>query len=258
MSFIGKNIKKIRAVKKMSQTDFANIFDMSRTAIGAYEDGRAEPKIETIIQIAQYFQLSIDTLLTKELTVNELFKFNLITEELAEEANKANENRDELSYQTPFVGLNSSLDYVVNYHNQDFINQLPVISFPFISHKKSRAFQLEGSEMEYENTGLHHKDILLCIPVKEMKDLVNDQLYVVVHEKGLIIRRYVGRQKSYLHLKADNPSYDVLLIKEKQVLEIWEATAVFSDQLKVPSRLEQRVAELEEALVRIQGQLNGN
>ncbi len=75
MSHFGKNIKKIRIVKKMSQTEFADLFNLKRTALGSYEEGRAEAKIDTVIKIADYFNLSLDQLLRKELTINEIFHF---------------------------------------------------------------------------------------------------------------------------------------------------------------------------------------
>ncbi len=75
MSFFGKNIKKIRVAKKMTQTEFADLFDLKRTAVGSYEEGRAEAKIDTIIKIADYFKLSLDQLLRKELTINDIFHF---------------------------------------------------------------------------------------------------------------------------------------------------------------------------------------
>ncbi len=72
MSIIGKNIRKIRTVKKLSQAAFAEIFNLARPSVGAYEEERSEPKLETVIQIANYFGISIDSLLTKELTINDL------------------------------------------------------------------------------------------------------------------------------------------------------------------------------------------
>ncbi len=59
----------------MSQTEFADLFDLKRTALGSYEEGRAEAKIDTVIKIADYFQLTLDQLLRKELTINEIFHF---------------------------------------------------------------------------------------------------------------------------------------------------------------------------------------
>ena len=59
----------------MTQTEFAELFDLKRTALGAYEEGRAEAKIDTVIKIADYFKLTLDQLLRKELTINEIFHF---------------------------------------------------------------------------------------------------------------------------------------------------------------------------------------
>jgi len=75
MSFFGKNIRKIRISKKMTQTEFAELFELKRTALGSYEEGRAEAKLDTVIKIADYFKLSLDQLLRKELTINEIFHF---------------------------------------------------------------------------------------------------------------------------------------------------------------------------------------
>lgn len=77
MSYVGKNIKKIRSVKNLNQTQFAELFDLKRASIGAYEEGRAEPKIATLIEIAKKFGISVDELLNKELSVNDLFHFDI-------------------------------------------------------------------------------------------------------------------------------------------------------------------------------------
>jgi transcriptional regulator with XRE-family HTH domain len=77
MSKIGKNIRKIRATKGLSQTAFANLFNITRASIGAYEEGRAEPKTDIMLQIAKYFSIPVESLLSEELTVNKLTNFNL-------------------------------------------------------------------------------------------------------------------------------------------------------------------------------------
>ena len=76
MSCFGKNIRKLRIAKKMTQTEFAELFNLKRTAVGSYEEGRAEAKVDTVIKIADHFKLSLDQLLRKELTINEIFHFN--------------------------------------------------------------------------------------------------------------------------------------------------------------------------------------
>ncbi len=80
MSFFSKNIKKIRSLRKLNQTQFAELFGVKRSSIGAYEEGRAEPKLEMIIKIANHFSISVDKLINSELTVNELSHFNIFDE----------------------------------------------------------------------------------------------------------------------------------------------------------------------------------
>ena len=62
--------------------DFSKFFNLARASVGAYEEGRSEPKIETLIAIANYFSMSIDALLTRKLTIAEIYKFNRLNEKL--------------------------------------------------------------------------------------------------------------------------------------------------------------------------------
>ncbi|MBX2846460.1 MAG: helix-turn-helix domain-containing protein [Saprospiraceae bacterium] len=77
MSFIGQNIKKIRTVKKLSQQQMSDILGVSRASVGSYEEGRAEPKIDTIIRIANHFSITIDALLTREISVNDIVNLKM-------------------------------------------------------------------------------------------------------------------------------------------------------------------------------------
>ena len=71
----------------MNQSDFAALFDINRPSIGSYEEGRSEPKLATLQKIASHFKLSVDELISKELTVNQIARFDL------DELNRENENR---------------------------------------------------------------------------------------------------------------------------------------------------------------------
>lgn len=76
MSKIGYNIKKLRNVKNLSQQAFADMFGLTRGNISSYEEMRAEPKIEIIMKIANYFSIPLEQLLAKQLSVNEILHFN--------------------------------------------------------------------------------------------------------------------------------------------------------------------------------------
>lgn len=103
MSFFGVNIKKIRQVKGLSQKAFADLFDLNRGVISAYEEGRAEPKIETVLKVAHYFSLDLDDFLTKTLLVNNLAsssnidKLMFVNENEQEHSSEKHETKKELS-----------------------------------------------------------------------------------------------------------------------------------------------------------------
>lgn len=77
MSVFGKNIRKIRSVRGLTQAQLAEMIDVSRGQISSYEEGRAEPKIETILKTAEVFHINTDLLLLGNLTVNQLAGFTL-------------------------------------------------------------------------------------------------------------------------------------------------------------------------------------
>lgn len=62
MSKFQENIKIVRKQRKQTQKQFATLFDISERAYQYYEAGTREPNIETLIEIADKLELSIDYL----------------------------------------------------------------------------------------------------------------------------------------------------------------------------------------------------
>ena len=71
---IAMNIKKLRGEKNLTQSQLADKLGLNRSVIGAYEEGRAEPRMSTLITIASYFNVSLD-----ELVLNDLAKAKGVT-----------------------------------------------------------------------------------------------------------------------------------------------------------------------------------
>ena len=74
-TILAKNIRKLRLFKNLNQAEFAALFDLKRPSVGAYEEGRAEPKFDTLIKISNHFGITIDEIVKGELTVNQIAKF---------------------------------------------------------------------------------------------------------------------------------------------------------------------------------------
>src|SRR5690606_14706776 len=151
--------------------------------------GRAEPKLDTIIKMAHHFGLSIDVLLTKELTVNELYKFDIFKagETRQKESKRPTIDKEESREDTPLVRKEEYVEYIVNYRNKDYINNLPSVRLPITQPKKSRAFEVADNAMEFNEKGLLAGDILSCSPadLEKPKKLTVDKVFVVVTEKDI-------------------------------------------------------------------------
>lgn len=75
---LGKKIVKIRKDNKMSQEDFAEILNVTRQTVSNWENSKNYPDIETLIQISDKFNISLDILLKgdKEMIKNIDMKVN--------------------------------------------------------------------------------------------------------------------------------------------------------------------------------------
>lgn len=59
-------LKELMSQNKVTQNEMAKILNVSRSAIYKYQQDKAEPNIETLIKIADYFCVSLDFLLERQ------------------------------------------------------------------------------------------------------------------------------------------------------------------------------------------------
>lgn len=251
MSFFGKNIRKIRTVKTLSQQSFAELFDLKRGTLGAYEEGRSEPKIDTIIKIANYFSIPIDDLLTKELTVNSLLKFkaNLTTD------------HDIITKQAfasiPCITSKNAKEYLLYNNKEAFVNDMQVLQLPINPEKDFRAFTVDNLEMSSNDKGLFPKDIVIgeMIPKEVYKKLNNGHLVLAVFEDQLVLRRcYLSG--NIITLRADHKNIDDLEFPIKEVKELWRIRYVFYHRVpELADGLEEKMAMLQAQFLQIKGEL---
>ena len=138
MTHIGKNIKKIRNVKGLSQQSFADMLDLTRGNISSYEESRAVPKIEVMMKIANYFSIPLADLIEKDLSVNELLHYNprfvVETEKLKSSRRLA---------KIPYVSSLYINDYIQFRNDAAFIHRLPFLTVPCSSISELIAIELQ-------------------------------------------------------------------------------------------------------------------
>lgn len=220
MSIFGNNIKKIRKTKNMSQLAFAELFDLKRPTLGAYEEGRSLPKLETVIKIAHHFGISIDKLLTEEVTVNQLSKFD----DLLLMGESTPQKKDKILY----LPSDKILSYCQTPDKKSFKAGLSKIEFPFITISNGMAFQL-------------HEDLG---PYKS-----GDILIAMYTGKPKFEHLTIGVTTENLHILTEQPK-DLKMYKEYWVLES-VFTPIVSEVSKELS-LEDRIVRLEQEMRRLQ------
>ncbi len=63
MNWFKVNIRYLRGTIKLSQLDFSKEIDVKRTSVASWEQGIAYPNMDKIIQIREYFDVTLDDLL---------------------------------------------------------------------------------------------------------------------------------------------------------------------------------------------------
>ena len=69
MSYAGKNLRYLRKLRGWTQEECANKLKVKRSLIGAYEEERAEPKLEVQKILCDIFKISFEDLLLKDMTI---------------------------------------------------------------------------------------------------------------------------------------------------------------------------------------------
>lgn len=63
---ISENIKRLRKEKGMTQTELAEKLHVTHQAISNWENGKTQPDVDTLTQIAQVFEVSVENLIYGE------------------------------------------------------------------------------------------------------------------------------------------------------------------------------------------------
>lgn len=67
VSFLSENIVFYRRKINLTQEQCAQLIGIKRSLLGAYEEGRAEPSIRTLIRMSKVFGKTIDQLIRKRI-----------------------------------------------------------------------------------------------------------------------------------------------------------------------------------------------
>ncbi|HNI43289.1 MAG: helix-turn-helix domain-containing protein [Chitinophagales bacterium] len=228
------NIKLIRKIKDLPQDKFADELSIKRSALGSYEEGRAEPNKEVLVTISEKYNISIDRLMKENLTQTvDTFLFSgekNIPYQLTGNVDIKGKNMRVLSITTDnrgkenieLVPQRAAASYLRGYSDQEYIKELPKFQLPFLpSNKTYRAFEIMGDSM----LPLKEGSIVVAEYVEDWEDVKSGQTYIVVSEQdGIVYKRAENLlNEGKLRLHSDNPNYPPFLVNVGDIKEIWKA-----------------------------------
>ena len=90
---IGARIASLRHSRGMSQAELAQKLQVSPSAVGMYEQGRREPSAQTLLAIARVFDVSVDYIISGEVSAPERQSLEQMLRERVLSADRRLENR---------------------------------------------------------------------------------------------------------------------------------------------------------------------
>ena len=219
MSYAGKNLRYLRKLRGWTQEEFANKLKIKRSLIGAYEEERAEPRLDVLENLCSIFKLSLDELLLKDISA-------------AKSGGNYLEKRRQMKMAAEaqviqFVPVKAAAGYLAGYADPEFIDELNTFTLPMLAPGNYRAFEIVGDSMLPTPSG----SVIVGERVEDVENLKANNTYIVISKsEGIVYKRVMknNRLKNKITLVSDNPQYSPYNVSTDEVIELWKAQMVIT------------------------------
>jgi transcriptional regulator with XRE-family HTH domain len=223
-------MKWLRKSRNITQTELAEAISLNRPIIGSYEEGRAEPKIDVLRTMADFFQVSVDDLIGVQLEQGDA-----VTKSSGRDLRVLTIAVDQESgmERVPLVPVKAAAGYLNGFADPEYIESLPTFDLPFTELKRDRSyrlFQIKGDSMEPIPSGAY----IIGSYVEDWSTVKNGECYVfVTSTEGIVYKRAQNevRKRMMFTLISDNKAYDPYEVHVHDIQEIWQAHGFVSFDL---------------------------
>lgn len=222
----------MRKNEELTQEDLAHKLGIKRSHVGSYEEGRAVPKLLIIQQLSLLFKVSIDKLISNDLSKEKLIPGQSDLKILTTVVDNNNEERISI------VPAKASAGYLNGLADPEYVAELPHFALPVneLSGGRSyRVFQIKGDSMLPVPSGSY----IFCDYVESLNGIRDGKPYVVITaDEGIVYKRIYNNigEDGTLLLKSDNEEYEPYSIPVQTVLEVWQAIGFLSFELPEPEQ----------------------
>ena len=196
MNYLANNIKHLRTLKGFTQEQFSTILNVSRSRISSYEENRAIPPIDFLVELSDYFNIPIDAIIKNDLSS---------------------------ATDTGFIEIGNKrilFPISVSSENEDLIDLVPV---------EASAGYLRGYSMLPVKSGSY----IVARFVEDIRNLKSGRTYIVLTlNDGLVYKRVYDKTEEHnmLQLVSDNKKYDPYYVHIDEIIELWEFTCSINTQ----------------------------
>jgi transcriptional regulator with XRE-family HTH domain len=249
---LNENIRVLRKKLSLTQDQFAQKLGIKRSLIGAYEEGRAEPKLELLQKMAEVFGISVDDLIGKEFTGDSVLsdkKFVRGKDVVVVTINSNERDNIEL------VPAKAAAGYLNGFADVEYVKELPHFSLPMLKQGTYRAFEISGDSMLPILPGT----IVIGEYVEDLQNIKSGKTYVLVTQReGIVYKRVFNylSENGTLFLVSDNRHYAPFQLSGDEVMEAWVAKAYISVQFPdVADKNEVSVEQLASVVLDLQKEI---
>lgn len=218
MSLAGKNLKYLRKLRGWTQEEFANKLKIKRSLLGAYEEGRADPRIEVLEIVSNIFKSSLDELLLKDIANAKAGTYMDKRRQMKLAANTS---------EIEFVPVKAAAGYLNGYADPEFIDELNTFTLPMLSGGNYRAFEIVGDSMLPTQSG----SVIVGEKIDALEEVKTSNTYIVVSKnEGIVYKRVLknNRNKNKVTLVSDNPQYEPYQVNSDDIVELWQAQMIIA------------------------------
>ncbi|SNR58983.1 MULTISPECIES: helix-turn-helix domain-containing protein [Hymenobacter] len=255
---INTNLKFWRRELALTQAQMAEKLGIKRSLVGAYEEGRAEPKLATLVNMARLFGITLDSLVTTDFSKKKNAKAALqlqaqtVTSTDVVTTRPGNNNLrilaltvdKEQNENIELVPQKAAAGYLNGYADPEYLEELPKFRLPMLSTTGTyRAFEIAGDSMLPIASGT----VIVGRYIDDWMSIKDGTPCIVVSSKeGIVFKRVFNRLKdaAMLALHSDNPVYSPYEIDVEDVVEIWEAKAYISSTFPIADLSLNRLASI--------------
>jgi transcriptional regulator with XRE-family HTH domain len=230
---VTSNIRHLRKGAGYTQAQLAEKLDIKRSLVGAYEEGRAEPKLSTLVNIAKLFDISLDELITTDLSTSTGKQVGVTGASGGKLRVLAITVDDEQKENIELVPLKASAGYLNGFADPEFIEELPRFRLPMLGNSGTfRAFEISGDSMLPIASGT----VIVGRYIEDWSSIKDGTPCIIVSQKeGVVFKRLYNKiqEASSLRLHSDNPIYSPYELHVEDILEIWEAKSYISSTFPI-------------------------